>query len=85
VFEQVLPPDVQDEDERRPQGRDEREVLLGADADVDAARLHPFAQVVQDVQETAFVRDEVFDRERAARFGQAGRERGKRLVGQSLS
>ena len=63
MLDQVLPPDVDDERHLRLQRGDVGEVLLGTDAEVDAARLGPRAKRRDDGLDGRFVRHEVVERE----------------------
>ena len=64
----ILTADVDDERHIRPQSRDEAEVLLGTDADVDAA---PASEPADRVGEVSLVRHEILGMcERAGGFRQ---------------
>src|SRR5207244_1247508 len=68
LLQEVPPPDVDDERELRPERRDVGEVLLGPDADVNAARGHAGFQLRDHALESALVREEVLRRVGAARL-----------------
>src|SRR5690606_349915 len=70
VLEQVVPPDVQDERDRRAQRRDVGEVLVRTHPDVRAAPAAQRTQVLGDVQVRRLVRDQVVRVEVAARLRQ---------------
>src|SRR5262249_15210813 len=78
VKQQVVAPDVDDERRCGPDPRDVREVLIGADADVHAARDAALLERGRDVQVGALVRDQVVGVELAVWLGELFAERGER-------
>ena len=75
VLKHVLAPDVEDERVARPHARDVAEVLLGSDAQVDAARRRGVRELVRDLEVGGLVRDEVVGVEVAARLRELRAER----------
>ncbi len=84
VEQQVVAADVDDEGRCGTDARDIREILVGADADIDAAGHAALLERRHDVQVGALVRDQVVGVEVAIRLGQLiaeRRERGRRRRG----
>ena len=81
---QVAAADVDDERDRRLEGRDVGEVLFGADADVGAAprRRSCSRSGMTNCSRDSFDR-RLSDRKRAARLGQVGDERPEFLIGEA--
>ena len=71
---EILPADVDDERLRRVEIDDVGEVLVGPDAEIDAARARMIEQPRQHGLELGLVRDEVFGREEAVGLGELGDE-----------
>ena len=67
---QIAAPDVGDERDPRLERGDVGEVLIGPDAEVDAAGLHDALQLRDDDLERVLVRDEVVGAEVAVRLGE---------------
>ena len=84
---QVAAADVDDERHARPHGRDVTEILLGSDAQINAARFGEFRQRGRSRRDRRFVGEQVVGRtgvrsEVAVGFGQLLRERPELAIGQ---
>ena len=75
--QQVVAPDVEDEDDLGPDRGDVGEVLIGPDADVRAPLDAALLQVRNDVQIRALVGDEIVGIEVASRLGERRDLRGE--------
>src|SRR5262245_35454755 len=69
MLDHILPANVCDDREHRPGVRNIRQVLVGTDAQINAAGLHLFAQIADHVKIRSFIGNEVVRVEITFRLG----------------
>src|SRR5437867_4422616 len=80
MLDQVLPADVEDESDLRPQCSNVRKVLFGSHSDIRALAFPSIGQIGEHALESALIRYKIVGAEGSAGFGEFRDHRPERLI-----